>query len=68
MSNVIAHPSKTKLPYSWPSMSVGSTSRDSNRSKILGKKCHVVADMYYVVKSQMVMSVQNMHKCYFLIP
>lgn len=38
--------------YSWPFVSVGSASADSTnlRWRILGKKCYIVVDVYYILR------------------
>lgn len=57
-----------KVNYSWPSISVGSTSTDSTiyEQKILTTKNYVVADMHYVVKLTMVLPVLNIFRLFFL--
>lgn len=49
--------------YSLPSLLMGSASANSTNcwSRIFGEKTYVVADMYYVVRSRMVVSVLNTH-------
>lgn len=49
--------------YSWPSISMGSTSEDSTNhgSNIFGGSSYVVAGMCYVVRLVMVVSVLNMY-------
>lgn len=67
LTHAVANSSYLNQNYNWSSVSTIPIAMDSTnfRSKTFESKNYVVADMYYVVRSVMAVSVANMYRLFF---